>query len=130
MAGEIYLVVEVEIRAGVVASSVIQQQEPGVVAFYAGISQACVAYRTGCMASFARFGHIVVIVSVQTFALGYISVQKPLVVGSAVSALVSVTPSANLAAVVAGQAVLVGGGGVVLEKAHAEGTALVEEVGS
>ena len=88
------------------------------------------AYRTGCMASFARFGHIVVIVSVQTFALGYISVQKPLVVGSAVSALVSVTPSANLAAVVAGQAVLVGGGGVVLEKAHAEGTALVEEVGS
>ena len=82
------------------------------------------------MAGLAWLGHIVVVVSVQTFALCYIRVQKPLVVGGAVGALVPVASSTNLAAVVAGQAVLVGGGGVVLEEAHAEGTACVEEVGS
>ena len=108
----------------------VQQQEPWIIAFYAGICQTCVAYRTGLMAGFARLCHVIIVEPVQTFALCYICVQKPLVVGSAVSTLVSVAPSAHLATVVAGQAVLVGGGGVVLEETHAEGTALVEEVGS
>ena len=88
------------------------------------------AYRTGWVAGFAWLCHVIVVEPVQTFALCYVCVQKPLVVGSAVGTLVSVAPSANLATVMAGQAVLVGGGGVVLEETHAEGAALVEEVGS
>ena len=108
----------------------IQQQKPGVITFYAGIRQACVTYRTGCMAGFARLCYVIIIVPVQTFALCYIRVQKPLVVDGTVSTLIPVAPSANLTTVVAGQTILIGCGRVVLEEAYAEGAANVEEVGS
>lgn len=127
-AGEIDLVVEVEIGTVGVASGVGQEDEVGIIALYAGVGQTRVADGAGHIAGLAGLRYIVIVKTVFAQTAGGGCVQHSLVVCCTVGAMCLSAACTDLAAVVAGEAVLVEGRAVVLEEADAEGTGHVEEV--
>lgn len=128
LAGEVVLIVEVEVGASLEASGPVDEQVVEWRADGAGVGQSGHADLAGFVAGLAGLIIVVVVVAIIAFALFGGVVKSSSGLGGAEGTMSPFSPCAYLATVVAGLAVLVFGRTVIAIVADAIGTTDVEKV--